>query len=251
MQNARYVMGVFEKHRGFVGILPSKPVLLEIGPGDSIGSALLASAIGAARTYLVDAGQFASSDVRLYQGMARSLADAGYPVPDITHAESMLDLLSACRATYLTEGVKSLAAIPAGSVDFAWSNTVLQHVPRSDLRTLAVELRRILKPAGVSSHTIDFKDMLGGGLNHLRVPSMIWESRLVKRSRAYSNRLRYSELLDIFREADLSVEIVTQKSWRELPTPREAMSAPFRRMAADDLLTYHVDAVMCPTARIM
>ena len=246
MQRVSYVRGVFEKHHGFVGPLPSECVLLEIGPGDSIGSALLASAIGASQTYLVDVGLFASSDVRLYRTMARSLADAGYAVPDISHVENMPDLLAACRARYLTDGVKSLASIPAGSVDFAWSNAVMQSVHRDEMHGLANELRRILKPAGVSSHTIDFTDLLGGALNHLRVPATLWESRWVKGSGAYTNRLRCSEMLDLFREAGFSVEIITKKTWTELPTRREAMSARFRRMAADDLLTYHLDVVMRP-----
>ena len=201
MQDASYVRGVFEKHCGFVGRLPSHPVLLEIGPGDSVASALLASAIGASRTYLVDVRRFANSDVTLYRRMASSMADAGYEVPDIAHVENMLDVLSACRATYLTDGVKSLAYIPTGSVDFAWSNTVLQHVHRDQTRRLAAELRRVMKPAGVSSHTIDFRDMLGGALNHLRVPERFWESPWIKRSAVYTNRLRCSEMLDLFRQA--------------------------------------------------
>ena len=246
MLDGSYVRGVFEKHSTFVGSIPSSPVLLEVGPGDSIGSALLASAIGASRTYLVDVGAFASTDVNLYRRMARYLSDAGYDVPDISRAVSFDDLLQASSATYLTEGVESLASIPAGSIDFAWSNSVLQHVQRGDIVHLAGELRRVLKETGVSSHTIDFRDMLGGELNHLRFPPTLWESRWVKRSGAYTNRLRCSEILGIFRDAGFSVQIVRQKRWSELPTPRKAMSHPFRRRSADDLLTYHLDVVLRP-----
>ena len=77
MQDTSYARGVFDKHGHFVGPLPWNPVLLEIGPGDSVGSALLAATIGASETLLVDVQPFASTDVALYQGMARSLQEAG------------------------------------------------------------------------------------------------------------------------------------------------------------------------------
>ena len=246
MQDASYVMRVFEKHRSFVAVLPPDPVLLELGPGDSVGTALIASAIGASRTYLLDSGRFANPDTTLYRLMARSLAAQGYDVPDISDATDVRDVLAACRATYLTDGVPSFAHIGSDSIDFAWSNTVLQHVRREEVGKLAAELRRVMKATGVASHTIDFRDMLGGALNHLRVPVTWWESPLVRRSGAYTNRLRYSELLNIFQEAGFLIQIVSQGRWTELPTPRRAMRAPFRRMADEDLLTYHVDVVMRP-----
>jgi SAM-dependent methyltransferase len=244
MQDISYAKGAFDKHRTFVGELPPSPVLLELGPGDSIGSALLGATIGASRTFLVDIQPFASSDVALYRSMARELERAGHDVPDLTRVEDVDGVLSACRATYLTDGVRSLAAIPDASVDFAWSNTVLQHVLRDEVPLLARELRRILKPAGVASHTIDFTDMLGGSLNHLRVPTRVWESGWIRRSNAYTNRLRRSELLGAFGEAGFEVEVIKEKRWAELPTPRRAMSPPFRRLPTDELLTSHVDVVM-------
>ena len=248
MRRGPYVIGVFEKHSGFVGRLPPEPVLLEIGPGDSIGSALIGSAIGAERTYLVDVGPYVSSDVKLYRRIACSLADAGYVVPDITRARNMHEVLDLLRAVYLTDGVRSLASIPTGSVDFAWSNSVLQHVRRGDVPIVATELRRVMKRDGVSSHSIDFRDMLGGGLNQLRMPETFWESAWVRRSGAYTNRLRISEMLAIFQVAGFSVEIVSQKKWTAPPTPRTAMSASFGQMSSDDMLTYHADVVLRPVA---
>lgn len=246
MEDATYAQGVFDKHRGFVGQLPPNPVMLEMGPGDSVGSAIFANAIGASHTFLVDAQAFATQDPAIYREMAGRAHQAGYPIPDLSNAHSLADVLFACKATYLTGGVQSLASIASNSVDFAWSNSVVQHVPREQISLMAAELRRILRENAAASHTIDFKDMLGGSLNHLRVPARLWESRLVRSSRVYTNRMRCSEILTAFHDAGFSIHVIRQKRWSTLPISRKEMRLPFREMTDDDLLTYHLDVVVRP-----
>jgi len=137
--------------------------VLELGPGDSLFSAVIAKALGATQTWLVDAGPFATNDMAAYRGLLDFLVQKGLPVP-ATHTLTTRDaLLAHCGGTYLTSGVQALAQLPKASVDFCFSNAVLEHIPKNDFTSLTQELKRVLKPGGVCLHRVDLKDHLGGG----------------------------------------------------------------------------------------
>src|SRR5205823_1770011 len=106
MEKPAYAYGVFKKH--FDQVRSRRPldrfVGLELGPGDSLLSAMAAYAFGASAYYLVDVGPFAQADVKQYQAMAVFLADQGLPTPDVDHLKSVETILAACRATYGTSG---------------------------------------------------------------------------------------------------------------------------------------------------
>lgn len=95
-----------------------------------------------------------------------------------------------------------------GSIDFIWSQAVLEHIRKSEFLDTMLELHRILRPNGVCSHVVDLKDHLGGALNNLRFSEKLWESNFMASSGFYTNRIRYSEMLDIFHQAGFSVEVV-------------------------------------------
>ena len=69
MEDPSYAYGVFKKHydaaqsrrtfRGFVG--------LELGPGDSLFTAMIANAYGATGYYLVDVEDYAKRDMQCYR----------------------------------------------------------------------------------------------------------------------------------------------------------------------------------------
>lgn len=98
MDSPTYALSVIRKHlqqtdpaqteRGFVA--------LELGPGDSVGSALIANALGASRCYLVDAGEFAITDMHVYRAFADELRELAVPCIDIRDCETIDALLHAC-----------------------------------------------------------------------------------------------------------------------------------------------------------
>jgi hypothetical protein len=163
MEEPSYAHGVFRKHfdavrsrktfNGFVG--------LELGPGDSLLSAMIAHAYGASAYYLVDVGAFARADVKRFGAMADFLVDQGLPTIEVDNVTSTEALLAACRATYGTRGLISLRAIPDHSVDYIWSHAVLQHVRLAEFLETMRELRRQLRADGISSHWVDLQDCLG------------------------------------------------------------------------------------------
>ena len=118
--------------------------LLEMGPGDSLFSALIAKSLGAAAVWLVDVDSFANLDINLYRTMADFLAEQRLHPPDLSTANSIDDVLRACSARYLTDGLASWRQIASGSVDFIFSNTVLQHIARDEFGQTLAELRRVV-----------------------------------------------------------------------------------------------------------
>jgi len=223
-------------------------VALELGPGDSVGSALVANCFGASKTYLVDSGHFATTDMRVYGAVIDHLSARGAATSlDIVKAGDFAGMLRSCGGVYLTSGLESLRTIPSESVDLIWSHAVLEHVARDEFVATLSELRRVLKPTGVASHRIDLKDHLGGALNNLRFSERVWESRLFRSSGFYTNRIRYSEMLRLFRDANFATDVVNVNRWSVLPIRRERLAAAYRSLSDDDLRVSGFDVLLRPS----
>jgi SAM-dependent methyltransferase len=244
MDAAYYSTKIFKLHteRAYPEGLPCGAVILEIGPGDSIASAVIAKAHGVARSYLVDVGSFAIDDVGFYQMLAVSLKQRGLLSPDLSQATSFEDVLQQCNAEYMTNGLLSLKSIPSGSIDLIWSHSVLEHVRKHELADVLKELKRILKPNGFASHNIDFQDHLAGALNNLRFSESMWESPLFSRSGFYTNRIPAFTMHRMFRDVGFNIEREEFGQWPQLPTPRGALHSDFKIYRDDELMnrTSHV-----------
>lgn len=245
MERPEYAVGVFHCHlqmAGFDG--RSGYTCLEIGPGDSLSSVMIAKAMGAARCWLVDTGSFAHSDIVLYRSMARHLEELGLVPPPRSTMTSVDALLSYCNATYLTGGLESLKEIPSGSVDFMWSHAVLEHIRHRDFDALLREMRRVLRLGGVASHTVDLQDHLGGALNNLRFPEWLWEADWFAGSGFYTNRIGYSEMMARFKAAGFVAQTQNRRDFRVFPTPKAKMALPFRAQSEDELRVSGFDVVL-------
>jgi SAM-dependent methyltransferase len=246
MERPEYALRIFRRHYEAVSF-PKKTdnfVGLELGPGDSLCSALIARTFGAARTILVDVEPCATTKVEVYRRMETYLRQLGLHPPSLDHCSSMSDVSEACGAQYLTGGIASLRKIPSASVDFVWSNAVLSYVRRSEFVPFLQELRRIQHPDGVGSHGIPIKDIVGGKLNDLRFNPGVWESSFMAKSRFYTNRLRYLELLDLFREAGFEPDVTRTLRWNTLPTPRRKMAKEFASLSEEDLRVSEFDVLL-------
>jgi hypothetical protein len=117
-------------------------------------------------------------------------------------------------------------------------------VRRNEFLPFLQELRRIQRPDGVGSHCIPIKDIIGGKLNDLRFSQRIWESSFMANSRFYTNRLRYLELLRLFRQAGFEPEVVREIRWKTLPTPRRNMANQFALLSDEDLQVSEFDVLL-------
>ncbi len=247
MHRADYALGVFQQHFARSGIPVGRQfVALELGPGDSLSSAVIAAAHAAQHTFLVDAGAFATRDVAVYRDTAAHLRACGLQPPDLAQAQDVESVLRICRATYGTRGLQSLREIPSASVDFAWSHAVLEHVRRSEFPDFVRELRRILRVDGTCSHQVDLQDHLGGQLNNLRIPSRWWEAEWMARSGFYTNRLRMSEIVALFESEGFTVKTLEATRWDTLPTRPESFASEFRKWDPSELLVKSFAIVLGP-----
>jgi hypothetical protein len=251
MRDADYALGVVTNHAARLGGADrlKDAVCIEIGPGDSLASAIIAHGLGARMIYLVDAGDFAEKDMGVYRRLARQLSENGLRVADLESVPSVNAMLDRLGAVYLTDGLEALRTIPSACVDLIWSQAVLEHVRRGEMDAFLLELRRVIKPSGGMSHRIDFMDHLGGSANNLRFPMWIWESRFMASSGFYTNRIRCSEMVRRIEGAGFEVNSLEAGKWAEMPVPRSRLAVPFAQLSEDDLLTKHVDLVALPAAQ--
>jgi SAM-dependent methyltransferase len=248
MENPLYAFSIFEKHYSCVDF-PRKGkgfVSLELGPGDSLFSALISSSFGGSASYLVDVGSFASEEFERYNLMAEFLRSKNLPVHKLNDCIDREGYLSACNARYLVDGINSLRKIPDSSVDFIWSNAVLEHIRKKDFLPLLQELRRILRPDGICSHRIDLRDHLSCALNNLRFSEKVWESDFFSSSGFYTNRIRFSQMLELFGAAKFSSEVINVEFWNSLPTPLYSLALDFKRLPEEELLKSGFDVILRP-----
>lgn len=240
MLDPTYAHEVFARHFQHVrGRVRPGFVVLELGPGDSLATAFIAAAEGAGATWLVDAGEFADMTRDAYRPLLDGLDDR----PPKAAGESLPELLKTVHAQYLTTGLDALRSLPANRADLVFSQAVLEHVPRAEFAATIRELFRIQAPGGVSSHRIDLRDHLQDSLHSLRFSRARWESALFTRSGFYTNRLRASEIVQVFADAGFTMRGVTLDRWPKPPLPRTRLDPEFARFDDDELRVHGVDLV--------
>ncbi len=244
MDNAEYCLKVFNIHKekAFPEGLPKDFTALELGPGDSLSSALLTSAFGAKQSYHVDVGAYASQDIEHYKTIACDLKEAGVNVPDINTISAISDMLGVCNAQYFSNGLESLKSIPDHSVDFIWSHSVVEHIRKKDFDATMAELARILKPDGRVSHSVDLQDHFEKSLNNLRFSDTFWENEIVANSGFYTNRMQYTKSLESMRNAGFEIISTATGQWDDLPLSKSKMHPSFQELPDDELKirTYRV-----------
>jgi hypothetical protein len=249
MASGEYAAGVFARHfeeylrpRDETAARP-EPVkkggtCLEIGPGESLLTVMLARAAGFERVILVDDGRQIDEDVEVYREFSRRLRAEGHDVPAIGPGWGIADILKAYGGEYLTGGLGSLASLPDGSVDFSFSHAVFEHLPREQVPEWLRELRRVSGASARSSHLVDLRDHLGGSIQHLRFTDSFWESAAVRRSGVYTNRLRYSQWMQSFQEAGWRARLVERQAYPVLPLDRDRLAPAFHSMDDSDLIIH-------------
>ncbi len=237
MDEIAYAEKIFNLHasRTFTDGVPVNATLLELGPGDSALSAILAQAAKAKKIYLVDTGDYVNRNITIYRELTDKLRKQNKNCIDAHSVDNVEALLRACHAEYLTEGLNSLQQLRGNSVDFIWSHSVLEHIRKAEFAHLFNEMLRILKPGALMSHNVDFMDHLGGALNNLRFSEKVWELDFVANSGFYTNRIRYSEMESLMQQLGFAIADCGYSSWTDLPTARQSMAEPFRTWPEPDL----------------
>jgi SAM-dependent methyltransferase len=250
MEVPDYAYNVFSKHFKDVSQhkpLPEKFVSLELGPGDSLFSALISHSFGGGKSYLVDVGDFTIKELEPYKQMSDLLKQKNLSLPTaIDEANSVSEIMEICNADYLISGLSSLKSIESNSVDFIWSHAVLEHIKRSEFLDIMKELRRIVRDDGVCSHVVDLRDHIDCSLNNLRFSEKIWESNFMANSGFYTNRIQYPLMLDMFKEAGFAIKSVEVDRWESLPIKRSELDKQFASFTDEDLRVSGFSVILQP-----
>lgn len=217
-------------------------VILEIGAGDSLSMGVICGALGAKKTILVDAGDYAIKDISVYNDLLKSIYEANL-VSTIFKFQSIDDLLSDFNITYYTTGTESLKNISDNSVDLVFSHVCLEHVLKNEMNLLVKQLKRVSVKNSVQSHIIDFKDHLAYSLNNMRFSDKFWESNVLQSCSAYTNRLRLSDYLELFQGQGFRVDVVGKNEWAKLPILESSIHKSYQ-YGLNDLLVKEAELVV-------
>ena len=245
MDESTYPIRVFEDRANQAGVLNSLrgKVILELGPGDSIATAVISRSLGA-KGLLVDAGRFANENIQVYKELANELKKNGYLDPHISECQNIDQILIACDGQYLTGGLKSLKGIQSNSIDYIFSQAVLEHIREHEFLETLIQCNRILKSDGICCHRVDLRDHLGGGLNNLRINSKIWESHFFASSGFYTNRIRFGRMMDLFKVAGFKYSVTNLVKWESAQIKRNKLSSEFHNISNEDLLICEFDVLL-------
>ena len=96
-------------------------------------------------------------------------------------------------------------------------------------------MHRILKPNGVISHNINYKDHLNESLNNLRFSEKIWESDFFAYSGFYTNRVPAIEMHRFFKKAGFNLVYENFGKWNKLPLSRRKIHRDFDKYSDNEL----------------
>tara|TARA_Y100001970_G_scaffold119329_1_gene148054 strand:- start:7072 stop:7806 length:735 start_codon:yes stop_codon:yes gene_type:complete len=233
MENHSYAIQIFNNHFKFAN-LRKNDCILELGPGDSISTAIIAYYYDL-KSILVDNGNFASKNLSSYINLIKHLNFNKDKKEYLLSSKSVDEILAKCNSKYYTNGIKDIKKISDNSVDFIFSNAVLEHVFLCDFNQLISLLYKILKKNNLMSHQVDLRDHLANNLNHLRFSKRIWESNLFKKSGFYTNRINYKEMISIFELINFKILNVDKDNWKKLPINKNKLNKEFNNLSNDIL----------------
>ena len=229
MDSFDYPINVFQSHIQHLSKIRElkNSLIIEIGPGDSLATALLASCFGI-KSVLIDVGNYANKDINFYKKFSTYLATKEMYTVDISLLNNVEEMLEVCDSKYLTKGIESIKQIADESVDLIFSQAVLEHIRKSEFSEYFSEFYRVLKASRISNHQIDLRDHLSGALNNLRFSDRLWESNFFAKSGFYTNRIGYDEIYKIALNNGFKVKTNNILKWDEIPTKKEYFSYEFK-----------------------
>jgi len=246
MDDCSYAWSVLNKHASVLNG-NSDWSGLELGPGDGLLSAFLSPAVGSTGLTLVDSGNFTHNDLDLYKKQIAQFlhADSSLSITEFLQSSNIEEALQSVGSCYHTNGLDSLKSQSSNSFDLIYSQAVFEHIRADEFKETMNECYRLLKHNGVMSHVVDFKDHLGGRLNNMRFPSVLWEKEwFAKKSGFYTNRIRLSKMLSICENIGFVVEVRDKRCWGSLPIKRSKLASEFKSLSDDDLLVSGAHLVM-------
>lgn len=214
--------------------------ILEYGPGDVPGVALLMVAHGARQVVCVDRFPMVRMSPKNTQIVNLMLERLPLPLRDRAEAcfRQPAHPESGFNSTYLDYLVrKSGLSGLANEVDLVMSRAVLEHV--NDLPSTFQDMYAALKPGGIAIHLVDLKSHglhRTNPLDFLSWPTWLWS--LMYSAKGVPNRLRVNAYRDVAKQNGL--EVITLKptliaSLDDVRAVRPDLAEPFKMLTDEEL----------------
>lgn len=222
------------------GLWAAGKTVLEYGPGDVPGVALLMVGHGAEKVFCVDRFpmlRLSPKNVRVIeylmeraeQGQRRRMEQC------FVRPGNPASGWAGGRIEYIVDprGLSGLSAV----ADLAISRAVLEHV--NDLAATFKDIERALKPGGKSVHLVDLKSHglhIDERLDFLSWPGWLW--RLMYSAKGVPNRVRpdgYRRALGMTRLTIQSIEPTEEVEQAEIAAVRSKLAKEFRYLGDEDL----------------
>lgn len=214
--------------------------LLEYGPGDIPGVALLMLAYGAQQVVCVDRFPLASlseKNVAVLVQLINSLPPEAQQraMQCFVHPGQPASGFAAEYLKYLVKpsGLSGLSE----EIDLVFSRAVLEHV--NDLAATFQDMRQALRPSGVAIHEVDLKSHglhRRNILDFLTWPQRLWS--LMFSGKGVPNRWRVDRYREILAGSGLRVLVMEQREQASLEVVQEVrpfLAKPFREVSNEDL----------------
>ena len=216
-------------------------VVLEYGPGDVLGVALLMKAFGAEKVYCAD--RFALANVSDFNAEVLRTISNGLDTTKRSRANECFvrtgEPESGFRPTqieYLVnqQGLSQLS----GSVDLFISRAVLEHV--NNLHASLMDMQTALRHDGVAVHLVDLRSHgmhKKNPLDFLNWSPIMWH--LMHSNKGVPNRIRVGGYKQLVNEVGLQLLAIRPSIEADLTEVREArarLASPFRDLSDEDLM---------------
>lgn len=224
--------------------------VLEYGPGDTPGVALLMLAHGARSVVCVDEFPLYRLSERSVQVMKHLLG--GLEGQRRRRAEECFNEKGNPASGFRRERLRyqvtlsGLSGISEG-VDLIYSRSVLEHV--RDLRGSFVDMQRALRTTGLAIHKVDLRSHglhQSNPLDFLTWPAKLW--KLMYQNKGFINRWRVDRYQEILRETPLAIVSLTPTTIAEskdVVAVRPYLAAPFDTLSDEDLACLGFWVVCC------
>ena len=161
----------------------------------------------------------------------------------LTTQPTAQELLEYCCIRYHAPYDAAMTSLPDASVDFVFSNTVLEHVDQAGIHRLFTEMRRVLRPGGYMLHLIDLSDHFSHqdktitSINFLQFSDK--EFARYNTRFLFQNRLRASQWQHIFASHGFEIRHCQANiDQRAIPAlPMLSLDANFQNLSVHDICT--------------
>lgn len=189
----------------------------EFGTGYDLLIPLVVSMSGFRKLTCVDVRELVLPELlndsfqRLYELKEKLNLNLKYPadIPLFTKKNFKLVLKDYLKIEYRAPESASNTNMEDESVDFILSNATFEHIPEKSIKDILTECYRVLKPGGIVSNAIDYRDHWSffdksiSCYNYLKFSEKEWEK--YNPSIMYQNRLRHKDYIRFIKEAGFKI----------------------------------------------